>query len=1028
VPQPTLEIRLLGALELVRDGRPVALPASKRSRALLGYLVATDRSHPRAHLCDLLWDGPDDPRAALRWSLTKLRPLVAEADLPRLVSTGDRVAFEAQGVAVDLATVRREVAAGVATLPLEELVRAAELFRGEFLEGLDLPGCYRYHEWWVAEREAARALRLAVLDALVERRREKPEEALPDARKRVAIDPLSDQAHAEVVRLLVELGRPKEALDQYESARRILEAELGQRPSAALESARKAIGRPAGVLPSPPPMRPVAGAQPPLVGRERERAVLDALAQRSGEGKEPRVLLIVGEPGIGKSRLLDELGALVRRLGGLVLCGRAFEAEMVRPYGAWIDALRSVPLGHAMDHLREDLAPLLPELGVAKAEEGDRARLFDAVVQLLSRLAGDAPVAVLLDDVHWFDEASAALLHYAARALHPSRVILAAAARPGELADNPAARRLVRALGREGFLEKLAPRPLDARETAALARSLVPAIDVERVFVESQGNPLFALEVTRALERGDSAFSDSLEGLIEDRIACLDEAGRELVAWAAALGHGFSPRTLEALTGMPIAELMGALEALERHRVLKVCPQGGDEGGYDFVHDLIRRAAYSHLSEPRRRLVHAQIARVLDARGGDGADAGDVAHHAALGGDDERATRACLAAGKRCMRIFAYAEAAALAERGIRHARRLRQETGLPIQMELLKVYVHSGAGRRRVQELEGELSRVITSCQEAGLHAQVQTGFYLSSFLHYHDGAYALAREDTLRAAEAGRAADPATAARALANTGRCLIALGRDFDHAEALLVEARTAAGGACLEILDLHWGMGVLRYHDGDHERAEVDLRHATELARARGDHWSECECLSYLARIALEGGRPQDTLALCQELVPVAAKMGDGSEAPFAAALAALARGAEGEPGAADELEGALAALRDADSKARLAYILNAAAEIDVRSARPSAARKKAEEALVAADAVGQRSERALARSLLAGLALAAGDRGGALGHLGAVHGDLEAPRALSRRARAALAAIESRLGPPIGGGPPGAESPFASSE
>ena len=186
-----VEIRLLGELEVARNGRSVPLPASKKTRALLAYLAATARPHLRQTLCELLWPGPDDPRAALRWSLTKIRPVVDERGKARITADRDRVAFEALGAHVDLAEVRAALGAAPTELPTETLREIASRFRGELLEGLDLPDAYRFHEWIAAERESARALRVKVLATLVDRLSADPESALRFARERVAVDPLS---------------------------------------------------------------------------------------------------------------------------------------------------------------------------------------------------------------------------------------------------------------------------------------------------------------------------------------------------------------------------------------------------------------------------------------------------------------------------------------------------------------------------------------------------------------------------------------------------------------------------------------------------------------------------------------------------------------------------------------------------------------------------------------------------------------------------------------------------------------------
>src|SRR5688500_1364417 len=119
-----LEIRLLGDLEVLRGGRPQPLPASKKTRALLAYLVATGRPHLRERLCDLFWDGPDDPRAALRWSLTKLRPLVNDAEQTRLRADRERVTFTGERATTDSALVRQLLGRDAASVPTEALRRA----------------------------------------------------------------------------------------------------------------------------------------------------------------------------------------------------------------------------------------------------------------------------------------------------------------------------------------------------------------------------------------------------------------------------------------------------------------------------------------------------------------------------------------------------------------------------------------------------------------------------------------------------------------------------------------------------------------------------------------------------------------------------------------------------------------------------------------------------------------------------------------------------------------------------------------
>jgi DNA-binding SARP family transcriptional activator/tetratricopeptide (TPR) repeat protein len=990
-----LEIRLLGGLEVRRDGAVAELPPSRKSRALLAYLVATGRAHSRSHLCDLLFDGPDDPRAALRWSLTKLRGLVDAPGAVRLVADRERVAFEEHGAVLDWPQLRRDLGGGVAAVSTPCLEHWAGVAGGELLEGLDLPDCHRYHEWWAAEREASRKLLGSALEALAERlSAERPEVALGYARGRLALEPHAEAGHAAVIRLLARQGRGREALEQYERCRRVLESELGARPSPELERMRRELAPPGPRSEaSQPPAHPPSG--PALVGRAQELRVVDAALA----GRETRVLAFLGEPGIGKTRPLEELARAASARGARVLRGRAFEAEGLRPYGAWIDALRSAPLGPSAEAFREELAGLLPELGRSDRGLSDRSRLFDAVRGLVSTLAEEGRVVLLIDDVQWCDEASAALLHYLGRSLAGQPVVMACAARPGELAANPHAQRALRNLERDGQLATLRIPPLAPEETEALARAL--GADPRRVLEESHGNPLFAIEVAGALARG-SALSSGLAGLIQERLERLDPGARELVPWAVCLGRSFSLDDLARVIGRPAPELLGPVEALERHSVLRVAATALGRPGYDFNHDLLRRTAYQAIPEPSRAAIHAHIARAFHALPDpDGVRAGDVAHHAALGGDLELAARACVVAGGRCLRVFAYAEAASLAHQGTAFARQLSREVRVPLQLELLEVEVHSRAGKERTGELE-ELRRLIGEAQELGLLAHVRMGFYLGSFIHYHGGEHALAHAATLHAEEAGRSADPSTEARALANTGRCLVLLQRDLPKAEAMLREARDrATAGAAL--LDVHWGLGLVRHFLGDHDAARSELLKALALARREADHWAECDCLARLALIAFEESQPEAALQRCLEMGAVATRMGEASEGPFAAGLLAVARLALGEPDAEAALAEATRRLRELDSRWMTACVLVLAAELDAAAGRRESARERALEALAVAQGVGRRSEAARAAALLVHLDLADREPERAAERLSGPLRDLAEPWALSARARAAVA-------------------------
>jgi predicted ATPase/DNA-binding SARP family transcriptional activator len=1008
-----LEIHLLGELKVLMDGRAMDLPASKKTRALLGYLVATGKAHLRETLCELLWAGPDDPRASLRWSLTKIRPLVDQPKISRLLADRERIAFEAKGAQIDLWTLRDEIGADPTRTSTDTLRRAAARFEGELLAGLDLPDCYRYHEWCIAEREATRRQRTQILAILVARLSDAPEDALGFARERVKVDPLVEAAHVDVVRLLTVLGRRREALQQFEACRRLLANELGTKPSVALLQARLSLGDPepaklGATVSKPGPSMVTPGW--PVFGRAVERAEIERSLREAADGQGRGMTLFLGEPGIGKTRLLEELAIGARGLGGSVLLGRAYEAEMVRPYGAWTDALRSAALGELPGDMKRDLTPLLPELGSHGEPERDRSRLFDAVTKLLAHLSATSnrPIAVILDDIQWFDEASTALLHFVVRGLGPSRVIIACGARPQEVTENVAVSRLLRTLSRERRVRLLRLAPLDADATARIAAAIEPRIDATRVASESAGNPLFAVEMARALVRGETRLSDSLADLIEDRLARIDDATRDLLPWAAALGRSFTLAALERVTRLPAIELFRALRELEQRSIITA---SASNEGYDFVHDLVRAAAYRGLSEPRRRLIHAQIAQVLEGSSGtDAARNAEVARHAALAGDGALAARASLAAAEACLRLFANEEAARIADAGMQYADGLDRDARITLKLGLVRVLVRSGRWAARRHVLGDQAFRLSCEARDAGIFAEAAQGFYTLSILQHDGGDFEGAHASTILAEAVGRETDPLTCAQVLSKSAQCLAHLDRDMGRAAAMASEAAALAEQAGKpELLYLFWADALLHAYRGDYPASFAAFERTLVMARREQDHYAEFECLARITLLHLEQGNHAKALSRSVELADVAAKMGEGSERPVAEALEAYARCAVGEANGELRLERALTTLREVDVKGMLASVLIFAAALDLGGGRPERAERRAEEALGAAEALKRPSAVAVARAMLARVALARGERGRARAHLRAVQAEARKPFGVSAWARAEVSRVAERL-------------------
>lgn len=226
MPASGWALRLLGPLAVSRAGAPVALPPSRKVRALLAYLALTARPVTRSHLCELLWDLPSDPRGELRWCLSKLRAVIDAPGRPRVLASGDSVAIDLAGCSVDALEVQHALQAGVPTLPAGRLAALAALFAGpDLLEGLELPRSPAFTGWLVAQRRRFRAAHAAVLEHWVRALPADSDAALPALERWLAIAPFDRQAHERLLQALAANGRLREGDEHLAATARQYEAE-----------------------------------------------------------------------------------------------------------------------------------------------------------------------------------------------------------------------------------------------------------------------------------------------------------------------------------------------------------------------------------------------------------------------------------------------------------------------------------------------------------------------------------------------------------------------------------------------------------------------------------------------------------------------------------------------------------------------------------------------------------------------------------------------------------------------------------
>ncbi len=445
-------------------------------------------------------------------------------------------------------------------------------------------------------------------------------------------------------------------------------------------------------------------ARLPFVGRAAERAKLTALWQRVQAG-ERSLALIAGEPGIGKTRLAAELAGTAAEAGAIVLFGRSDE-DLSAPFQPFAQALGHYAASAEAETLRaeagmgaSDVARLVPELArrlavapsAPSAEpEADRARLFDAVDELLAGAARGAPVLVVLDDLHWADKPSLVLLRALLRSARPAALLFVGTYRETDLARTHPLAELLADLRREPRVERVLLRGLVPSDVSALVASRgqqePPAEFVAALHAETDGNPFFVEEVLRhlietgALRRQDDGrwasdrpieelgIPEGVREVVGRRLSRLSETANQALGVAAVIGREFDAPLIEAAGGPAGDALLDALDEAARARLIAEAP--GALGRFAFAHALVRQTLYEELGTTRRVRLHWRIGEALEGRSASAPEAqlSAIAHHlceGALAGDARRAVEVTLRAAARAEELAAHEEAIALATRAL---------------------------------------------------------------------------------------------------------------------------------------------------------------------------------------------------------------------------------------------------------------------------------------------------------------------------------------------------------------------------
>jgi DNA-binding SARP family transcriptional activator len=825
-----VEIFLLGRFEVVRGAAPIPYASWRRRRPadLLKLMALTPgRALARDAAIEALWPDRDASSGAnnLHRALYDLRQILG-------------------GRFVDLEhgelRLRRDVWVDVdaflaAAARLDRLEEAVALYRGDLSPEDRESAWLEQHRARLRRRFAESALPLA--RATADRR--EASRAIPLLRRVLDVDPGAEEAQRLLVRLLAESGRRADALRQLDAAEAVPRGVGQGGPSQGLLALREAVVR--GEIGPSLARHPYDGFHrasrrllgttepPPLRGRAPCMLLFESLVE-AGTGS----LVLLGERGVGKTRLGVEGARLAQAAGAVVVAGIFHPARGV-PFGGFADLfsdyLRAGGLGAA--------DPFAERPPVLATHEAEKARLLASVQTQLAAIGGGRPVYLLLDDLHRTDESSANLFHFLARQARALRLMLVATCREDAVHAGSPVQMLLAHLDCERLARGVRIQRLELSATRAQLADLLGTAPsdalVTQFYRSTDGSPFYTEELARAFkESGHLQVAGDPAAAVRERVGRLGRRVVALLEAAAVSGRSFDVELVKPATGLTAHEALAALEQVLEARIV-------DEDGahHHFHHSLVREALYAALPPARRIALHRAIADAIEARaatspGGIEQAAEELAHHRAAADQPDRAFGHLVAAGHRAAARAGLREASGFYERALACA----DAAGA------------SGPRRLELYEALGQVQLELAELPGAAQTFQLAAG--LSDLAGWRPG--------------------PEQRARTRRGAALALLVSGRGAEvraQLEAGLADAEAGAGEEQAEILHL---LAQLAWHEGRaREASELSLRCA-EAAGALGD--------------AALGGRALDVAVLAAQALgeqPPAERLElgeDGPEQPF----------------------------------------------------------------------------------------------------------------------------------------------------
>ncbi|MDO8770339.1 MAG: AAA family ATPase, partial [Burkholderiaceae bacterium] len=617
---------------------------------------------------------------------------------------------------------------------------------------------------------------------------------------------------------------------------------------------------------------PAGEQKTPFVGRNIEYGQFLGLLVRLTAGSG-QVVLIEGEAGIGKSRLMMEVARYARQRALPTLVTSCYEIERAIAYQPVIDlatqACATAPearLRGITPILLAEIATLVPAMATrlgdlqslsADLPEARQARLFHALVQLFDAQAQDRQLIVMVDDIQWADDASLQFLHFFARQMATRPVLLACAYRDEEAGNNERLASLVESLRREPHTRHMALARLGPGDTEALLERLndpkLSAPDLAaRLHRETDGNPFFLWSILHALSEGECTVSDAaslplpdaLRDSVRGRLARVPHEERPLLDVAAVLGRRFDFETLLALTRAPEERFLHTIESLVKRRLLREDQEGGF---YDFSHDKVREVVYRDIGLARRVLLHRAVAEMLEQHPISNAHERDarLAEHYERGNVWPKALHYLGLAAEHSQKLFAMRESLQWFDRAVAL---LQAHPEAATRAQQLALYERRGVARAQAGQTEGavaDFQRVIEAARALGEHGHARDVLIQLGMAYRRADAYEQAIVCLDEALKASRAmGDERHAADTLYHLGTVAWSNGCNelaiTYHQQAVDICERLALTD--LVAVQAFHGRGEAYFANAEPARAIVSFSRSLDLARGIGDRSYESENL------------------------------------------------------------------------------------------------------------------------------------------------------------------------------------------